>query len=401
MPACRARSSVGGSSRGTITIRRTARPDLDDVDARLLNEMQERFPLIARPYAELARRLRIDEREVLSRVAALTSNGVVRLVGPIFDTKSLGYASSLVAMRVPADRLEQAVGVVNAHPGVSHNYLRGDDFNVWFTIAMPPGHRLDPVVERIRSLSGAHAARALTTRQLFKIGVTLDVAGEQAEPNQPRAHYSESDQQRAARHELTTSDIEFVRAAQQGLRPVAEPFAAIAEQLGWSTEQTIDRARRLQASGHLRRIAAVLNHRVAGFKANGMAVWAVPVDQVEEFGRLAAGFRHVSHCYERATYPDWPYNVFAMIHGRDRSEVESVVGSLQEQSGVAGGRVLYSTATFKKVRLRYFTPEFDRWEALCEEAASAFGAPVSASVDGGAGEALALDRDPPPVARKS
>ena len=338
-----------------------ARPAaIDELTGRLLNELQDRFPLEERPYAVVGERLGIDEAEVLARLRAARAQGVVRQICAIYDTAALGYTSSLVAMRVAAERLASAAAVVNAHPGVSHNYLRSHEFNLWFTVAMPPGHTIEPVIARLHELAGAESTRALPTLRLFKIGVTLDMTGERPAGERGAPEYGEARRELARGHTLDADDIAFVRATQGDFGDVARPFDAPAAALGTTTAAVLARAERLQARGQLRRVAAILNHRVAGFRANGMAVWAVPAERTREFGEFVAGYRNVSHCYERPTYEDWPYRVFSMIHAAHASGVEAVVQEIAAASGVEERRVLYSSTEFKKIRLPYFTPELRR-----------------------------------------
>lgn len=341
---------------------------IDEMTARVLDELQDRFPLTRRPYREVGGRLSISEGEVLDRVGDARAAGLVRQVCAIYDTKSLGYSSALVAMRIAADHLERAAAVVNAHPGVSHNYQRNHEFNLWFTVAMPPGHDLARVIDRLHDLAGAESTRPMPTLRLFKIGVTLDMEGTRSPVERGAPEYSEERRVEAARHHLEPSDIEYIRATQGDLTGSA-PFDAVAEQLRCSVDDVLERGRRLIATGHLRRFAAILNHRAAGFRANGMAVWAVPEERIEDFGTFVAGYRNVSHCYQRPTYEDWPYNVFSMIHARRVDGVEEVANAIAAETGIADRRVLYSSTEFKKIRLPYFVPEYEEWEALCAAAA--------------------------------
>lgn len=354
----------------TLQARPRPHPTLNEVTARVLNELQDRFPLVERPYEEVGRRLGISEAETVARLQDARAAGVVRQVCAIYDTKSLGYASALVAMRVRPEVLARAAAVVNAHPGVSHNYQRNHPFNLWFTMAMPPGHDLDDVIDRLHLLTGAESTRPMPTLRLFKIGVTLDMAGARPADARGAPEYSEERRPRGASAPLDETDIEYIRATQEDLPDETRPFDRIAERLGCSVEDVIARGRRLSGSGHLRRFAAILNHRAAGFRANGMAVWAVPADRIESFGAFVAGYRNVSHCYQRPTYEDWPYNVFSMIHAPRVEGVEEVARAIEAATGVTERRVLYSTTEFKKIRLPYFVPEYEQWEALCEAAAS-------------------------------
>ena len=335
----------------------------------LLDLMQDEFPLVARPYEALGARLGISEAETLEHLAEARAAGVVRQICAIFDTKALGYSSALVAMRIAPERLRSAVAVLNAHPGVSHNYRRNHDFNVWFTVAMPPGHDLEAVIQRLHQLTGAESTRLMPTLHLFKIAVTLDMTGTRELEARGAPEYTQERRQVAARHAVTDEDIAYIRATQGDLADIAEPFEPIARELGWSVERVLEHGRTMIERGHLRRFAGIINHRTAGFRANGMAVWNVPDDRIQEFGQFVAGYRGVSHCYQRPTYPDWPYSVFSMLHNAKVAGVEEAAAAISRETGIEDYRVLYSTTEYKKIRLPYFIPEYDRWEALCAAAA--------------------------------
>lgn len=345
-----------------MTIASSPKQQMDDRDRRLLNEMQDAFPVVPAPFDELAGRIGTDREDVLRRVAALRESGVLRQVSPIFDTKALGYHSSLVAMRVPEERLKTAADVVNAHPGVSHNYRRTHEFNMWLTIAVPPGADLQAHVDALHRLTGAESTRLLPTLRLFKIGVTLDLTGERSMDHRSAPQYTHERRELAASQKLTDRDIDVIRAVQGDLPLEPEPFGAAARQLGVSVEQLIEELVDLQRRGFLRRFAAILRHRKAGFGANGMAVWNIPEDQVVQMGEAMAGYTAISHCYQRPKYEDWKYNLFTMIHARSKAECEQFVSELSEKHQIDDYAVLYSTTEYKKVRLEYFSPAFDEWE---------------------------------------
>jgi siroheme decarboxylase len=344
-------------------------PEFDATSRRLLDLVQEDFPLDPRPFRVLGERVGIDEAEALARFREARAAGVVRQVCAIYDTKALGYSSALVAMHVAPERLKAAAAVVNAHPGVSHNYRRNHDFNMWFTVAMPPGHDLDAVIQGLHELSGAESTRPMPTIQLFKIAVTLDISGTRPLDARGAPEYTQERRDGAKQHTFTEVDRAYVLATQGDMPAVEEPYAAIAETLGWDVERVFSHGRELIAKGYLRRFAAILNHRTAGFRANGMAVWNVPGERIDEFGRFVAGYRNVSHCYQRPTYPDWPYNVFSMLHQPKVAGVEETAAAIARETGVTDYRVLYSSTEFKKIRLPYFIPEYEQWRSLCEQAA--------------------------------
>lgn len=338
-------------------------PALDDRDQELLNAVQAGFPVVHAPFAELGEPLGIGEAEVIERIARLREARVVRQLSAIFDTRSLGYQSTLVAMRLAPEQLESGAAIINEHPGVSHNYRRNHEFNLWFTLATPPGSDIDATLQRLHELSGALVTRKLQTLKLFKIGVKLDMTGELPVTRQESPDYTGIQRDFAMRTPITDRDIRVIRAVQDDLPLVPHPFEACAATQGLSEAELFAGMADLARRGHLRRVAAILHHRRAGFAANAMAVWAVPEDRAEELGRRMAEFAAVSHCYQRPVYEDWRFNLFSMIHGRKVADCEEVVGAIREAIGVSDYAVLYSTKEYKKTRVRYFTPELEEWEA--------------------------------------
>ncbi len=348
---------------------------MDEIDQQLLNIAQNDFPLTRRPFAALGERVGIGEDETIARIGQLKERNIIRQISPIFDTRSLGYKSSLVAMKIPEDQLVQGALAVNTHPGVTHNYKRNHEYNLWLTLAVPPTSDLAATVEKLKELAGAEQARLLPTLRLFKIGVDLDMTGKRAPGAQAKPHYSDDKRSDLGPKALAPGDIEIIREVQDDLPLVLEPFTPMAERLGLGVEELFARLDRLKEIGHFRRMAAVLYHRKAGFKANAMAVWRVPEDRIDELGPVFGSFRSVSHCYQRPVYEDWPYSVFTMIHGKTAEECQAVIDAIEEATGVHEYATLYSSTEFKKTRLRYFTPELDEWEAkyLREPAAAPAG----------------------------
>lgn len=338
---------------------------LETADRALLTVLQREVPVVARPWATLGAQVGLSEEDVIARVQMLKQAGVVRQISAIFDTVSLGYRSSLVACRCAREHEEQVAATINSHPGVSHNYRREHDFNLWFTLAVSPQSRLglEGTVERLAQATGVTSMRLLPTLRLFKIGVKLDVNGDESPLSRDDGGYRRANH--AGRAPLTEDEIRYVRVMQEDLPLVAEPFVEMAMRLGWSLDRLQAVTERMRATGRLRRISAVLRHREVGFRANGMAVWRVPGTDadVERVGERFASFRAVTHCYRRPMYPDWPFNVFTMIHARRREECDAVVAELARTSGLQEYAVLYSTREYKKVRVRYFTDDEARWEA--------------------------------------
>jgi DNA-binding Lrp family transcriptional regulator len=334
---------------------------LDDLDRRLLNLMQGSFPIEPRPYLRVAQLAEIEESEAMARVQHLLDERIIRQVTPIFDTRALGYSSMLVAAKVDAERPHRAAQVINSHPGVSHNYLRNHEFNLWFTIATEPDSKLglDGTLQALAEEAGAESVRQLPTLKLFKIRMDLEMEGDTdalaaaAVATEP----IELDPQPYDEH-----DIEVIKALQGDMPVVQEPYAPAAATLGLDQESFLDHLAGMQERGLLRRVAAILFHRRAGFSANGMGVWKVPDADIHEVGRQMAAVRGISHCYQRPTYADWPYSVFTMAHGRSKEECDAILDSISAMTGIEERATLYSSTEFKKIRLLYFTEDFKNWE---------------------------------------
>jgi DNA-binding Lrp family transcriptional regulator len=337
---------------------------MDSTDKEILNRIQREVPLEREPFEAIGRELGIAGDEVIRRIEALKRVRVIRQISAIFDTRVLGYESSLVAARIQAHKLGEGAKAINSHPGVSHNYERNNEFNLWYTVAVPPDSRLglEGTVDVLHHISSAEKTRILPTLKLFKIGVTLDMnAGATAKKEAPQ--YGESDRESADRN-ISEDDKAAIRALQEDVPLTPRPFDLWGRQVGLSYEELLERAYDLRDRKIMRRFSAVLYHRKAGFRANAMGVWRVPDERIDEVGNAFAHYQSVSHCYQRPTYEDWPYSVFSMVHGRTVEECENVLKAMAEETGLTDYTSLYSTREYKKTRVRYFTPEMDAWERL-------------------------------------
>ena len=324
---------------------------LGELDKDLLNEIQWHFPLVSMPFHELAKKFNITPELIKEKLSILKSAGVIRQQSAIFDTRKLGYKSSLVAMKVDSDKLVEVANIISEHPGVSHNYERKHDFNLWFTIATPPGTNVKTEVDIFSKLDGVQSTRMLPTIQMFKIGVKLDMNENKKQEIKP------SEEKKKITHVdfvASDEDKKYVRELQKDLEIIDRPFLKSAETLGITEEQLFEKSRYYESIGVIRRFAAILRHRDVGFVANGMIVWKVPEEKIDEVGAKLGAFPQVSHCYQRPSYPDWPYNVFSMIHCKSHDEAGDVAKTIQDQINVAEYTILFSEREFKKTRVQYF-----------------------------------------------
>jgi len=336
---------------------------LDETDKRLMNLLQSSFPLDPEPFAAVAIAAELELDDVLARTKRLLDERIIREITPIFDTRALGYESMLVAAKVDSEYPQRAAQAVNAHPGVSHNYLRTHDFNLWFTIATPPDSELGlaGTLDVLMRETGAESMRQLPTLTLFKINMNLEMEkGTEA----LAAAVDAAPPRELEPQPYDDRDIAVIRALQGPMEAVERPYDSAAAEVGMSTEELLDHLRGMVDRKLLRRVAAILFHRRAGFSANGMGVWKVPEDEIMEMGGRMASFRGISHCYQRPTYEDWPYSVFTMAHGRSKEECDAILDSIADECGMGPDdrATLYSSTEYKKIRLHYFTDEYSRWE---------------------------------------
>ncbi len=331
----------------------TAAEQLDIVDRRLLDILQRDFPPTVQPFAAIGQRLGLPEEEVLGRVRRLknpSKGRLIRQISAIFDTTALGYKSTLVAMQTPQDKVDRAAAAINRHPGVSHNYERDHTWNLWFTLAVPPDEDLEAAVEALADEAGGYPYRLFPALRVFKIDMQLDMeaAGAIAPLDSP--------QDSRPTIAPTSRDTAFIRELQEDIEIVPQPFAGVADRLGVSQEEVLAWLQEAKAAGWLRRFAAVLHHRQAGYVANGMVAWRVPDDSIESVATFAASLPQVSHCYQRLTYPDWPYNLFTMIHAKSKESCQALAQKISQETGISDYVILVSTKEYKKARPKYFAP---------------------------------------------
>ncbi len=325
----------------------------------ILSRIQKKFPLVPKPFEAIANELAISEDEVLAILQEEKRNGIIRQTSAIFDTKRLGYKSSLVAFKVAQQKIDAAVEIINSHPGISHNYERNHDFNIWFTLGVSPESKLglDKTVEILAELTEADDYIMLPTLKLFKINVKLNTTGKDEKKEKvKKVVHSEI--------EMTPLHHAIVQKAQYDIEMVSEPFKKIIDELGINYDKFFSILKELQEAGYMRRFASILNHRKAGFNANAMVVWDVDEgEKGEAIGAIAAAFSAVSHCYLRPKYPNWPYNLFTMVHGKTKEETDGIIAEMASEIESKSHMPLYSSREFKKVRMEYFTPASQAWEA--------------------------------------
>jgi len=342
-------------------------PLLDARDRALIDRLQDGLPLVERPYAAAAGELGLSEADLLARLRRLLDAGVLSRFGPMYHAERLGGGLSLAAMAVPEPDFEAVAETVNGFPEVAHNYARDHDLNMWFVLATERPGRIPETIREIEAATGL-SVYDMPKRREFYVGLRLRARAEgdagasegAAAGPVPRARGSDDAEGTPGAAETSAAALDpldraLVEHTQAGLPLQPDPWGAVAAQAGTDRAAVLARLARMQETGAIRRIGAVPNHYALGYRANGMSVWDVPDDRVAELGRRVGDLAFVSHAYERPRHPPiWPYNLFAMVHGKTRDEVQAQVAQIAALLGPAdrGHAVLYSTRILKKTGLR-------------------------------------------------
>ena len=341
---------------------------MDALERKLLNLIQGHFPIHTQPYRILGEVLGLSAEATFAKIQHLYDQGVIRRLGGVFDSRRLGYFSTLCTAKVPEEKIAAVAAYLEGISGVTHNYLRNHSYNMWFTLITPSQERAESILQGIRE-AFAIEVFSLPALQVFKIQVDFDLADEELANSESQEHtvreelpdsadsFIPSVNSGASSQGWFDTDLPLIRVLQRDLPHGLFPFRELARQLDWSEALVIKRTESMLEGKVIRRFGAVLRHQKAGFLANAMGVWQVEDALVQQVGEKMARFREVSHCYQRPTLPDWPYNLFTMIHGRNAEDCYQVMQRIAQETGILLYDMLFSIAELKKSSMEYFLEE--------------------------------------------
>ncbi len=326
--------------------------NLSKLEREFINNFQGNFPLQERPFLSIAEQLDCSEDELIATVKKLKSEKILTRFGPLYDAAELGGGLTLAAISVPQERYEIVTELVNTYPEVAHNYKREHELNMWFVLATETPVELLQVISSIEKTTGLTVYN-FPKQQEFYIGLWLHLSADGKNTTIPVP--DQTDEKIGDGYRLDGTDRKLVSVSQTGLSIESEPYKKLAHDIDISQDEVLQRLKRLLSFGIIRRIGAVPNHYKLGFTANGMTVWDVEDDKVTELGNIIGQLDFVSHCYQRPRHlPMWRYNMFAMVHGADKDEVNEKVKQIEALLGknCAQHETLFSSAILKKTGLR-------------------------------------------------
>ena len=312
-------------------------------------QWQRDFPIVTRPFERMGEALNLTGSEVIAQLEVLKGQGILGRVGAAVRPNTIG-ASTLAAMSVPAERLQEVAELVNAEPAVNHNYERSHAINLWFVVTAPDRETVLETLNRIASNTGLEV-HDLPLERAYHIDLGFRLKG-------PRRTKSSTVRRTCKPYKIEAEDQRLVSALEPGLKLVPRPYQALASQLGWSEGQVLSSLKRLVDVGVISRFGCILRHRRLGYASNAMAVWDVVDDQVDAIAERLAAIDCVTLCYRRTRRPpEWSFNLFAMIHGQERERVEAQIRAAELECGLHNypNAVLFGTRCFKQSGARYFS----------------------------------------------
>jgi siroheme decarboxylase len=335
--------------------------EIDSIDERLINHIQNNFPVVRRPFEEIGKALDKTENEIIQRLNNLILKKYIKFIGTVIDTKMIGFKSQLVAFRVKNENISEAVKIINSYPGVSHNYLRDAFYNIWFTIACPADFNLLETVQKLAFLSKAEGFIELPSLKTYKVGLILKVT---KKDNPDLERTNRISQRQGQIHKMNDFEKGLLNILQYSLPVTENPFDFVGKKIGVSQDAVIDAINNLKNKGVIKRTGAIVSHNKIGYLYNSLVLWEAPVEKLDLYGEYISAFNVVSHCYSRKIYPDWKYSLYSMIHSSNKDKIVNIIADTIEKIGKINFILLDSLKEFKKERLVYFTDEYYKWNNI-------------------------------------
>jgi len=328
---------------------------LTKLQKQLCSILQDGLPICKRPFDDIARFMGITEQTVLQQTTKLKEAGVIRRLDALINYRTLGLSSTLVAAHIPQESLPEVTAAVNSLENVSHNYLRTHHYNLWFTLQTGSPEEANIALANLSARFGLDF-HSLPVEHIFKLDVRFDPdnLNELLDSSGRSLPKHDSTPQPPTREIVRLSDSEKLLLAklQNDLQVIARPFDFLCSK-DLAIEDILRILTKLIDKGVIRRIAAVVDHHKFGFVANVLFVAKVSPDRIVEAGNALARFGIVSHCYQRRSFENWPYNLFAMMHSRSMGEIQHVIDKFTQSQKIDSFELLPTAAELKKQPVKY------------------------------------------------
>lgn len=319
------------------------------VDIKILNHIQQKFPVCHQPFKTLSSDLGIPEDEVLNRIKVLKEEGFIRRITPLFDPGKLGYVGTLIAMKVPAERIDEVAKIINEYPEITHNYQRVSEYNMWFTLIVRSNEDIERIITQIKAKTKIDHILNLKRLNRFKMAAVFEVEKfpppefDEDEISQPQKIFS-----------LDELDKKILKELQESVPLISKPYEFISQKIGIDETKLFEKIRWYKNIGIIKRVRTVLDHYKVGMDENVMVVFKVEPVEIVKLAKIMSLYPQVTHCYERAISSDWQYNLFVMLHGRTKQECEKIISSILQKTNITIYQKLYTQRELKKSTPRYF-----------------------------------------------
>jgi siroheme decarboxylase len=324
---------------------------LGKLQKQLCNALQDGLPICRKPYDDLARYLNNNEETILREIRGLKETGVIRRICALINSRALGLTGTLVAAHILEENLQEVAEAVNSMENVSHNYLRKHYYNLWFTLQAKSVEEIEVMLSNLSGRFGIDFY-SLPVERVFKLDVRFDAQGQGQLSDTGRIPNAQHTLRQNEKVELNEAEKLILSKLENGLEVISEPFGFLCSK-ELEIEKVLQTIQGLIDKGVIRRIAAVVDHRKLGFAANVLFCIKVPRNRIVEAGEALARFGAVTHCYQRGTIEDWPYNLYAMIHGKSMGEVQRVINKFTEAERIDSFELLPTAAELKKEPVKH------------------------------------------------
>ena len=331
---------------------------MDNLDKKLLNITQTGFEITVAPYEKIASILRISGNETLLRLRKLKDEEVLRYIGASIDTSYLNFNGLLVAAKVPFEEIDSIAKIINSHPGVTHNYLRMNDFNMWFTIFEPNTYDVEDTAKKMLEMVKIKDYMLLKSEKKYKLNFVVDANSS----DKNGIEFAEAQTKKEkCKMELKSEDIRIIERLKQPLPINSRPFLALSKTLNISEKKLLKKLSNYKESGVIRKIGGIVSQRKLGYKYNALVLWNVHRDKIDDFAEKLANTKNISHCYRRTTYKNWEYSVYSMFHCFDENHFKELLKFLSDDESVYEYIVLRTEKELKKKRMNFSKSEYSKW----------------------------------------
>lgn len=317
----------------------------ESIQDKLIFLLQKGLPLESRPFSQIAGELNWSEDTVLAEIKKLQQEGMIRRFGGVFNSASLGFKSCLCAVNIPDDEVDRINAMISPDPGVTHFYIRDGEPNLWFTYTAHKSN-YDDGLQRFKRQLKPYKMLVMPSKKRFKIQVIFDKSGSEKTAPPPPQEVEEI--------KLSKKEKQVISYLQGNIPISINLYKDIAKKVDYSENELLGLLVKWQEKGALKRISAIIRHQRFGFKGNAMCVWKVPADQVDELGAKLADRPEVSHCYKREMLPEFPYNLYAMIHAESLEEVKEKFCEIEKNEDLKNGKMLLTKQELKKSSPVYY-----------------------------------------------